>query len=181
MSEAPNGTRVPFDLASVRLTRTETGSPFRLFHPGTQMPLLDEDGKQISILLLGQYSVPFQEMNRKVQLARAKYFAREAERARIINEGKTNPDDLVEPEPLSKQALDADDTDELVACTVGWTIKTLDGRPFLFSEENARKLWTDKGFSYWREPAIRFILADGNFLAEGSTSSSDTPGTSSGS
>lgn len=165
MNDLVNGSSAPFDFSALGLTRTEEGAPMTIRHPKTGTPVLDEDKNPITITLLGQYSNAFRETLRAIQIARVE-FSRNAQQ---INPGN--------PEPIPQEQIDQEDTDTLVACTTGWAFRQLDGQAFPCNPRNARKLYSDRRFWWLRQQAMNFILADGNFLADGSTTSSALPAT----
>lgn len=150
-----------FDLASIATVRADEGSPMPVTRPGSRIAMLNEDKTPVTITLLGRASVPFREVLRQVQLGRAQ----------IAQRG----------EQLTEDDIFLEDTNTLTACTVNWTIRSLDGAAFPCNPQNIRKLWSDTRFRSLRDDALRFIVQDANFLPESSKISSAMPDTSSGS
>lgn len=165
-NELMNGTKVGFDLSRVETTRSDDGMPMTVIHPSTRRPLLDGDKNPITITMRGQYSDAFIDTNRDIQEERALLRGRAIQRNQPI------------PEVTDEDMFNGD-TRVLVACTVAWTFTELDGQPFPCNEMNAKILWERRGFRWLRRPAIDFMMEPGNFLSEGSTSSSATHGTAS--
>lgn len=161
-----------FDIASIGLERTESGSPWPLLHPKTKAPLLNPDKTPITITLLGQYSEAFREDRRQCQIARGEF----------VDVAVKNDPKLVDKTiPLPRDFLERWDTSLLVACTTDWSFTSMDGQPFPCTMANAARFWADSRFWRFREPAVAFIMEDGNFLAEESIILSGTPDISSGS
>lgn len=77
-----------------------------------------------------------------------------ARRSRIIATGNEDKEAEDEREGLER----------LVHATVGWNITHMDGAPFPFSVENARKFWTDRRFSAYRGQATMFISSAVSFM-----------------
>ena len=136
-----------FDLASLDTrTRSEQGVAMEIIHPKTRAPVLREDGRPVTITLLGANSDIFSDVARRMR-------DRNSDR---VNKGvRVSPDDMRN-----------DEFEYLVACTVDWTIEEMDGKPFPFSRENARKLWADRRFNWLFREALNFISVEGNFLVE---------------
>lgn len=134
-----------FDLNSLdTLTRSQTGTDMPVTHPRTRAPILQDNGQPHTITLRGRNSDAYRDMQRSLQERRADMAARG-----------------IAP---SREELERDDVDLLVACTVGWTDMTMDGQPFPYSPENARRLWSDRRFVFLRDAAITHIREDANFL-----------------
>jgi hypothetical protein len=129
-----------FDLAQMSSDRSEQGAVLTLRHPVT-----NENLEGWNITLVGKDSATFQRVNQKFvdkQLADAS-----------SNRGKPK----VKSADLQRQNIDT-----LVACTKGWEGLILNGQPFAFSDENARKLYTEN--AWIKEQAESFIEDRANFL-----------------
>ncbi|WP_029311616.1 hypothetical protein [Acidiphilium angustum] len=149
-----------FDLAQLdTYSLSEAGVPMELIHPGTLAPITDDDGDIVSVSLRGRNSDVYRAAMRKVQQRRTERRAR----------------NLIQTEDETR----ADDYEVIAACTVGWTLKVLDGQPFPCTPENVRRLWADRRFSWLFEQASQFIVTDANFLATARPVSSGTPSTNS--
>ena len=131
------------------------GRPMPILDPRSGNPIYDADGKPVEIVLFGRNSDVYREVMRSVQQRR--------------NERRMR--NLQQTEDEIRQ----DDFEVIVACTKGWNIPMLDGQPFPFSRENARKLWSDRRFNTLFERASRCIVDDANFLAMESPVSSGGP------
>jgi hypothetical protein len=126
-----------FDLSSLDTrTRAIAGVDMPILHPRTGAPMMREDKAPVTIKLLG----PQSDVSRAIR--------REISQRRIDMEGRGityTDDDFMR-----------DRQDILVACTVDWTIEDLDGQPFPFSPENARKLWADNRWLWLSTAAFNF-------------------------
>jgi hypothetical protein len=149
----------PFDLAQIGTVRADEGVPLVVIHPVQRRPILLDNGEPVTVTLLGRSSEAFRDVLRSIQLRRAG----------VAKRGETLTDD----------DLFREDTDTLAACTVTWTIPTLDGQPFPFNQRNNRKLWNDARFRWLRDRALAFLMEDANFLPLASLNSKDTPDTTS--
>lgn len=65
--------------------------------------------------------------------------------------------------PVDAIMLENEQTEVLVACTVGWNGLVLDGKDFPYSESNARQLYSDPHYAYIRNQAQTFIGDAANF------------------
>ncbi len=136
-----------FDIASIEtLTLSEEGVPMNVIHPKTKQALKDEEGKLITITLLGKNSDTARAAIRK-QADRA---SERAQRGMI-----STPEDR-----------DRNDAEFLAACTTAWTFAQLDGSPFPCNTQNALKFWSDQRFRPLREQALGFIMEDGNYVRD---------------
>jgi len=134
-----------FDLASLDTrTRAQSGVPMQLIHPRDRGPVRTDAGELVTVTLHGRASDIYCNAERAMQERRAE------RRARGVI---TTQDEFAR-----------DETELLAACTVAWNIPELDGKPFAYSDDNARRLWSDTRFAWLRDQAIGFIQADGNFL-----------------
>jgi hypothetical protein len=145
-------------------TRAELGAKMPLLDMRTGLPKRHPDGTAITISLLGRQSEAFRETLHKVQQRRA------ADRLAT--------DRYPESETERRER---EDREFLIACTVDWSFKVMDGQPFPCSPVNIRKLWNDPRFRTVAETAIAFIMADANFLALSPNGSANSPATSSSS
>lgn len=133
-----------FDLSLVDiLSPSERGKPMELKHPNGQT-YKTSAGLPVVINLMGRLAAPAVALQKKFN----------EEIAAIRNGGRQ-----VEPDTLKQQ-----DTEYLTALTRSWNIEALDGEPFPCTPQNARKLWEDARFSWVRQRALEFVLADANFL-----------------
>ncbi len=117
----------------------EAGIELTLVHPKTGEPLTFA-----KIRILGADSDAYRDLQMQMQRRAAERMAR----TRKLN---------ISPEELEAQALDL-----LVAVTQGWSGLTLDGAPFEYSPENARKLYTRA--TWIREQVDTAVQDRGNFL-----------------
>jgi hypothetical protein len=134
-----------FDIGRLdAMTAAEAGRPMKLLHPSTGLPFKRADGEEVHIVLLGQGSAVMRACQRSIN----------DERAALDAEGRT-------PTP---EQLEGWDVRYLVEATRGWNFDQLDGGPFDFNAENARKFWADGRFRWLRPRAYGFINETGNFL-----------------
>lgn len=135
-----------FDLASLDThTRAQTGVAMPVVHPRDRLPVTLSDGTPFTITLCGRSSDVFRRATINVESAQAERAAH----------GRVS----------TPEESERDNVEILTACTRGWTTFPMDGQPFEFSVENARKLWGDRRFLWMREQAMRFVRDDANFLA----------------
>ncbi len=135
-----------FELARLdTAARSEAGVSMPVTDLRTGQPFTDEDGAAVQIVLRGRNSDAFRTAQRRIQERRTAILARGAS--------------------LSREDIQRNDIELLEACTAGWTALTLDGQPFPYSAENARRLWADPRFEWLTAMAVAFIGNDGNFLA----------------
>jgi hypothetical protein len=152
---------MPFDLSEMdTLTLAEAGVPMPILNLRTRTPVVDDDGSAVTITFAGRQSETFREVLKAIQTRRGE----------AVNRLGVN---------IDAETKEREDIDILIACTLAWTIKTLDHQPFPCSPQNIRKLWNDPRFRPLREQAMGFLLNDANFLPQTSGVSDDTPVTSS--
>lgn len=134
-----------FDISSLEtLTRSEAGVDMTLYHPASGNPIVNAEGKPVTITLCGRNSDAFRKASRLV-------VERQIER----NARGVKATDIEARE---------DEAEILIACTRAWTFDQMDGQPFPASPENIRRFWMDKRFPWIFEAAQRFVMSDGNFL-----------------
>jgi hypothetical protein len=116
----------PPDLAAFDTTAAcDRGFELELVNPITKEPL----GSFITVV--GKDSTAFTEHTRRVSNATLR---RQFERQRKGKDG----------EPVTIEKIEAEAIDLLVACTTGWRNISYNKEPLPFSEENARKLYTEQ-------------------------------------
>jgi hypothetical protein len=128
------------DLSALDTSLANEGVDLHLTHPVTGEPLLDTDGKPVTIRLLGMDSSRYRRHNRA-----------------LLNRRLENP----AKKPTADQ-IDEDNLAMFVALTVGWSGIGLDGVDLEFSEANAQKVYTR--LPWVREQADAFIGDRKNFL-----------------
>lgn len=134
-----------FDLTKLDTrAKSEAGVDMKIFHPSTLAPIMNDEGKPITITLKGRNSAAYKTAFRTVQ---------ERGRERQARGVRAN-----------EEEIRADEIEFLSAVTVGWTFTELDGQPFPFNQDNSRRLWSDERFTWILEQATRFAANDGNFL-----------------
>lgn len=134
-----------FDLAELDIAAgSDEGREMTLISPKTKAPVRDEHGKPIAVTLLGRYSQAILDLGHVQQQRRIEAMQR----------GRVG---------FSTHEQDENNTELLVAATRGWSIQQLDGQPFPFSAENARRLWTDRRFWHIRQQALEHINNDAVF------------------
>ena len=119
------------------------GTALELRHPVTGEVLYDDDGKAITITLLGMDSEPFKRAQRAIINKRLQ----QGQKAKVT------------AEDLEKEAVDT-----LVGCTVDWSGIVLDGKPVPFSKDAARALYTRSDLPFIREQVDSFIAERSNFM-----------------
>jgi hypothetical protein len=136
-----------FDIAKLdTFTRAEEGVAMEVVNPRTNKAVLDEEGRPVTITLLGRNSTTARQTYTRIR-------DRQMERA---NKGIIAND----------AEKDRDDVEYLSACTLGWSMTSMDDQPFGFSPENAKRLWGDPRMRTVREQAMAFVQNDGNFLRD---------------
>ena len=140
-------THMSFDLGKI--------APETLTDVGVQMTLRDvrsgdtitQDGVPVTITLLGSDSDEVMRIRRAQINKRLETMTRSGKAPTI-----------------SIEEQEADSTERLVAATTDWSFTELDGKPFGFSPDNARTLYTSKRFSFIRAQAIEFMEEVSNFF-----------------
>jgi len=140
-------------------SRSESGVDFPILNPKSGLPFLDNEGKPVTITLLGRNSDAFRSVQREAQ-------KREADRqARGV---------VRDDEEQRREVFDY-----LVAITKGWSFDALSGEPFAFNPANVRRLWIDGRWEWLRTQMFNHCLQEGNFLALPLPGSSGGPSNSS--
>ncbi len=112
-------------------------------HPQTRKPLTDDDGKPITIRLIGRDSDQFQAAQREMLTRRL----RNAPAASDV------PD---------FEAAETETIDLLATSTVGWSGIKIDGKPLSFSHENAANLY--RRLRWLREDVDAFVSSRDHFF-----------------
>lgn len=134
-----------FDISKLdTLTRSEAGVPMPILHPRTQAPMLDSEGKPVTITLLGPSSEKSKALQRVLQARRAEMQAKGV---------------IMSAEDFARERHEF-----LVGVTTGWTFDRLGDEPFPFTPDNSRKFWADARWEWLQADAWRFAQADGNYL-----------------
>lgn len=127
-------------------TLTDEGVTLELRDPRSGAVLMDGD-QPVTITLLGSDSDEVTRVRRQ-QINR-----------RLESMSKTGKQPVV-----SLEEQEAETLERLIAATIDWSFKTLDGQPFGFSPANARVLYTDKRFNFIRGQVILFMEDSTNFF-----------------
>lgn len=136
-----------FDLASLdSRTRSVAGVRFKVRDPRTATPMRNSVGEEVFVLLHGRNSPIFEQLQQQANDARAARAAAGIE--------------------LSSEELRQERVDYVAGCTSGWNIEQLDGQPFPYSPENAKRMWADKRFSWLLNEAWAFVINEANFLPD---------------
>jgi hypothetical protein len=135
-----------FDVLIGTAPRINEGAFYQLTDP-SGAPLFDDEGNPVGITMLARNSA------KGLAAMRANGNRRLAEARRTGTS------------MLTVESSEAEGTEVLVACTLGWTFDTLGGEPFPFSEANARKFWSDDRFRRWRAGAEDFFSSEANFMS----------------
>lgn len=132
-----------FDISKAsNFEQASAGVPMEVLAPSGE-PLRDGDGNVVTITLRGRLS-------REAQAAQRENANR---RLDLAKRGKDTTAETIEYEG----------TLLLAACTAAWSFTELDGQPFPFTPENARKFWADERFRGIREQANIFVANEQNF------------------
>lgn len=132
------------DLASFDTSAAaEQGATLHLRHPTTDAPLHTEDGKPVTITLLGRDSKAWQAHQRA---ATDRTLGRAGRRAKA----------------LTAEQIEADAITGLAALTTGWENVTFKGAPLAFTKANAETLY--RTLPWVREQADAFVEDRANFL-----------------
>lgn len=110
-----------------------------LLHPATGETLTNEDGSVMTITVHGPYSSTYKAISHAQQNKRLMKAQRTG--------GKLN---------LTAEEIEASSLDLLIKCTAGWNI-TLDKKPEEFSQDKARKVYTEMP---WVREQVDAIFAD---------------------
>lgn len=105
------------------MTPAEAGADVELEHPVSGEPLVNEDGSPWKISVRGEDS-------QAVRAVVKKQHDRRIEKMRKNKSGGFDSD-----------TVEAEQTERLVAATIGWSGLVMDGKPYDFSIPNARKLY----------------------------------------
>lgn len=136
-----------FDFSSLDTkTPMEKAARMTVVDPKTQTPIILEDGQPLYIELLGSDSEAVRSQEHAIQDDRM-------EKNRRTGRGY-----------LTSREVDAEQNEILVVATRGWNIPSLDGNPFPYSPENARRLWNDPRFQRVAQQARIFMGTLSNFV-----------------
>jgi hypothetical protein len=134
-----------FDLSTLDTApAAEAGAKMTVLHPATGAPLKTDAGADLYLMLAGEDSERCRSARRAISDKRLKA---QASGLRV---------------QITRDELEADDLDVLVACTMGWGGLALDGADLPFNAENARALY--KRLPWLREQANAFITDRSAFL-----------------
>lgn len=133
------------DLAALDTRKgAEQGFELQLAHPQSGALLAGR------ITLQGQDAAAWQDRQKELLQARVNRLQRNKKSVASVDE------------------LEADAVELLVAVTTGWSGLAVDGAPYPFTAENARKLYT--GYPWIREQAYEAVNDRGNFLPRSASS-----------
>lgn len=114
------------DLAQFDLTEAaDKGITVELIHPITEEPLEDEDGKSVSVKVLGKDSRKWQQVAKRIQ-------------ARNANKYRNKEAPLAETEKNLREIL--------AECTVSWTNIEYNESQLKCTKENALMLYEKRGW-----------------------------------
>lgn len=130
------------DLSNLDVTaKAADGATYTVLHPADDTELMGGDNKPMTIHLLGADSPAFKKAVQQ-----------------IINATGTR-------KKLSADEQERNAVNALVKATVGWSDNWVwDGKPFLYSVENCRKLYTQR--AWIRSQVDEFIAERSNFFTE---------------
>jgi hypothetical protein len=128
------------DLAKLdTLNPAEEGTVVELEHPVTKDPIIGDDGKPWTISVRGEDSATVRTTVKKLS----------DKRWERLRKGKKYDSDQD----------DADLVEKLASATIGWHGLILDGEPYQFSRENAKKLYADPRFP-WIVEQVQLAMVD---------------------
>lgn len=132
-----------FDISAIDTkTPSEKGAFMAILHPVTGETMHDDLGNEVGVYLVGRFSDAFAKARRENAASRIDAAAAQ------------------KPAPAEE-----DEVAHIVSsCTTGWTWSDLDGKPFMFSQSNARTFWFDPRFRLHLDLALAFITNLGNFM-----------------
>ncbi len=134
------------DLAKYDTATRDITADMPVLHPGNQEPLVDENTKEpVTITLLGGDTPAFVAASQKI--------ADEKLKQGLAAFSKLKP---------TSAKLMAEEVALLVSATKGWRHITVDGEEWMFSPENAYKLY--KRFPWIMEQVQTFIKDRANYL-----------------
>lgn len=135
------------DLANLDTMRAATdGVEMSVRHPVTGEPLADDNGKPMTITLIGSDSAQCRRIVKEI----------DDKRLRDVASG------------LRPSSQDEDrEINTIVACTVAWSGILVDGSAPPYSPANVRMVYTR--FAWIREQAAAFVLNRANFLPASSS------------
>lgn len=128
-----------FDLADIKISLDAMECEIR--HPSTGEVLMGKNGAFV-ILLHGEDSDVYKKHARRLLNAR-------------MNAGKKK----MKVEDIEREALD-----QLVTLTAGWREIYWGGKPFEYSEDAARELYSNGEYGWLRQQVESFISDRSNFL-----------------
>jgi hypothetical protein len=139
---------------------------YQLRHLTTGEPVVDPKTKEPVVFFLycvdhpkvdeADFAAARQRLNAAISEAAAKAAERNGKKGKKA----------VEPVQveISKDDADAEKLESLLAMVAGWQNIDMDGKPFPYSPENARKFLTDPRFKWIRRQIARFAENLENFL-----------------
>ena len=125
-------------------TLSNTGVAMPIPNPRSGAPMLDDEGKPVTITLLGPNSDKSKALLRTLNLRRAEMQSKGIK--------------------LTDEDFDRERFDFLCGVTVGWSFDTAAGQPFPFNPENVRKFWADTAHEWVSTYAWSYAQQDGNYL-----------------
>lgn len=144
----------PFDFGNLDTkSAAEGGTVLPLDNPFTNEPLVDSDGKAVTITLLGLDSAKIRGIARKLN----------DKRMTDIRRGRNTEYD--------SEIVDAEKAQLYAAATVAWEGIKLDGAVLECNEKNARRLYGDPRFPWLVEQIDRAIADRQRFFKKASPSS----------
>ncbi len=134
-----------FDLASLDTgAAADTGAEMKVMHPTSGAVLVQDGGKPITIILVGEDS----ERHRRA--------------VRVNSDRRLKRQTSGRPVQMTAEELENDSLELVVSCTIGWSGVVLDGVEVPFSVDSARMVY--KRLRWLREQVDAFIYDRSNFL-----------------
>lgn len=139
------------DLSNLALASSaEEGAALHLKHPVTGEPLFCDDGKPMSITVVGMDSDRFRKAERSIANQRL----RQAQRRRSST--------------MSMEDIEKETVRAFAACTLDWSLQ-MGGKPLPFSTDEAVKLYGNPDYGWIREQLDDFMSDRANFSKASST------------
>jgi hypothetical protein len=162
-----------FDLDAIHGDALEEGEKCYLFMPDLMTPMIDDDGTQCWIQLVGRDSRRFQEVVRRRATEQSKRIFRAQMRGR--NNSARMADELATTGDEQEENL----MESRVACTVAWSGFSLGGPVMACTPENARRLYNIPKLRFIVDQVDEFIGERAHFLKLSNGTSSNGHGKSS--
>lgn len=130
-------------------TKANQGATVEIYHPITRLPLTTEDGKKVTVTVLGRYSDVYVKNQRR------------ATNRRLQQAGRGRGGIKVNAEELEAEAVEL-----LSNCITAWENVTVDGQVLECNQNNAKKILSDPRFAWFRDQVDEAVNDDSNFMSK---------------